>query len=278
MMPYSIQNILVPVDLSQTSLNAIETAVALAKSNNASLHLIHISETYPGDSETDYSAADANADVLSAIAGAIRHSHNLTPNVIEAEGNVTDAIIKASLQIPANVIVMGTHGASGYRDGFIGSNSYNVIKFSACPVLLVPPSRQMTAFNRVLVPVRPISGALNFYPTLSEFLPAKAALDVLGLSYQKAEANTGVLDKIVTEIDALMQPSVKAKTSWGTQASLPDAVLLHTRQTKPDLLVVTSLLDAVSKQNYIGPHAQKIIQQATVPVLSLKKADVFCFA
>src|SRR5215208_7208620 len=146
MSSYSIQKILVPVDLSETSLNALDTAVSIAVKQNATLLLLNVLETVHGSfpDEPGYSTFNNlfnTSDVLTALISAIQHSHNIKPEIFQEKGNVTDTIIKTSLAQQCDLIVMGTHGASGFRDGFIGSNTYNTIKYATCPVLSVPPRK-----------------------------------------------------------------------------------------------------------------------------------------
>ena len=109
---YSIRNILVPLDLSEPSLNALDTAVALAKKNNAGLLLLYVEETLMSAGE-GFAAAQSNRDILTALSGAIKHTHEILPTVKEAKGSVVETIIKVSQQESCDLIVMGTHGASG---------------------------------------------------------------------------------------------------------------------------------------------------------------------
>src|SRR6476620_4355433 len=162
---YHIQRILVPIDLSETSLNALDAAVAIAQKHKAQILLLNVIES-GFDSFSDdtgfFSVASMtnSSDVLTALAHAIQHTSELGPRVLQAEGNVVDTVLKTSLTCQADLIVMGTHGASGYRDSFIGSNTYNVIKHAHCPVLSIPPGRKYLNFRRPLFPIRPVSGAL----------------------------------------------------------------------------------------------------------------------
>ncbi|MDQ6609683.1 MAG: universal stress protein, partial [Bacteroidota bacterium] len=207
------------------------------------------------------------------------HKHDIEPNVIEAEGNVSEAILKEALQLPCDLIVIGTHGTSGYRDGFIGTNAYNIIKYASCPVLTIPPKRKIVVFKKLLFPIRPITGALMQFDTVANFLAANATIDVVGLSYHTIEGETNLLDKIVEEIRMQLKKSgASTQTFWGSIASIPEAVLQHAQQANSDLIVITSLLDNMTKSNYIGPHAQRIIHQSKVPVLIIKKMGVPAFA
>jgi len=170
---------------------------------------------------------------------------------------------------------MGTHGASGYRDGFIGSNTYSVMKHAYCPVLSIPPKRKFIHFSNAVFPIRPASGALARYDVLCHFLTRQSTVDVLGLSYRKMETGTRVLEKIVGEINTKVESDgVHIKTAWGSGKGIAEDVMHHVQQSLNDLIVVTSLLDVANKPGFIGPHTQKIIHSSRIPVLSTKGIGV----
>lgn len=275
---YTIQNILVPIDLSETSLNALQTAVALAKIHGATIHLLHVDETLPGynDNQTDsLLSSEINKDVLTALAGTVRQNAGMLPAVHEEAGHVSDRILKTAAQTQCDLIVMGTHGASGFRDGFIGSNTYSVFKYASCPVLSIPPKRKFSSFKKVLFPIKPISGAFLPYHVASHFLAANSLVDVLGLSYLNIERETDVLDKIVEEFsDRWDDKKITIRTSWSQGASVAFDILQFAQQNMPDLIVLTSVLDALPKSNFVGPNAQKVIHGSRVPVLQIKKVGV----
>lgn len=277
---YRINNILVPVDLSESSLNALETSVSIAKKNQATLHILHVDEnnfqTIDDMGSSYFSNTINNADVINALVGAIQHTHSIQPIVSIEEGNVAETIIKASFLNHTDLIVMGSHGASGYRDGFIGNNTYNVIKHAACPVLSVPQRKKLNGLKKILFPIRPVTGALMPYKVVSHFTNPDTVMEVLGLTYRMiAETADSVLETIVSEIkDQLKKDKVIVKPLWSDGHSIADDIVKYTNQTNPDLVVVTSALDVTSKPRYIGPHAQKIIHCSKAPVLSIKKLSV----
>jgi len=280
---YKINRVLVAVDLSESSLNALDAAVNIAKKHKASLHVLHIDETNfqtIEDVGTRYFSNTINAgDVITALVGAIQNAHNIKPIVSMEEGNVAETIIKTSCLQHADLIVIGTHGASGYRDGFIGNNTYNVIKYASCPVLCIPQKKKLTNIRRIVFPVRPVTGALMPYEVISHFTNPGTILEVMGLTYRMImDTANAVLSTVINEInEQLKKDQVIAKPLWNEAGSIPDEIVKYTNTTNPDLLVVTSALDVTSKPKYIGPHAQKIIHSSKAPVLSIKKITVPSF-
>lgn len=278
---YHIRKIIVPVDLSETSLNALDTAVHFAKQHEASLQLLNVVEN-SFDLQDELSVtgnASSSSDVLTALAAAIEHTNEIRPEIIQVEAGVTGAIIRHSLANQADLIIMGTHGASGFRDGFIGSNTYGVIKYATCPVLTIPPKRKIFSFKKPLFPIRPVSGALARFDVVSHFLSRNSFMDVLGLSYRIMEQDSNILNKIVYEIeDKLILNGIRASSRWNKSNVISEDVLQSAIENNSDLIVVTSALDVTTKPNFIGPHSQKIINCSRVPVLSIKKISVPSFA
>lgn len=280
---FRINNILVPIDLSESSLNALDAAVVIAKKHNASIQLLHVEENNFNDLEeihlAGYSSVHNAIDIINALTGAIQHTHGIKPMLLQKEGNVSDNIIRASFLYHADLIVMGAHGASGFREGFVGNNTYNVIKYAACPVLSVPQRKKVTGFDKILFPIRPVTGALMPYSIVSHFTSPKTVMEVFGLSYRVVETGTSVLDTLVNEIkEKLEKDKVISKVSWSEGSTIADEILRHAYITNPDLIVVTAALDVTSKPKYIGPHAQKIIHSSKAPLLSIKKIGIPSFA
>jgi nucleotide-binding universal stress UspA family protein len=275
---FKIKRILVPVDLSETSLNALETAAHLASQHEASLDIIYVAEKILEANNPDVSSVQDtlhSTDVLSAISTSIEGRFLIEVNTLQADGNVAEQILRAALASTASLIVMGTHGASGFRKGFVGSTTYAVIKHAPCPVLQIPPRRKVTRFWKALFPIRPVTTALSRYDVVGSILEKGATLDILGLSSRRFDTGTAVLEKVVDEIRTLLdEGGVNPATHWGQGAMIADDVLSTVPQLGSDLLVVTSVLDVINKPHYIGPHAQRIINQSSIPVLSIQKVSL----
>lgn len=281
-MNYFIRKILVPLDLSETSLNALETASVLAERNDAQIVLLHVHETTLEGADDKFSslfASQAQSDVLAAIVSGLEHRCSSRPELVQESGPVVETIVKTALQYSVDVVVMGTHGASGYRSEFIGTTCYGVLKHAACPVLTIPPKRKFTGLQKVLFPVRPVTGALMRFDIASQFMAPGVSMDVLGLSNQRFERETTVLHKLVGEIrEKLEENNIHVYPVWGAGNSITDDVLGFIHENQPGLVVLTPVIDFNTKLSFIGPHAQKILHQCRVPLLHIKKATVPMFA
>jgi nucleotide-binding universal stress UspA family protein len=275
---YYIKKILAAVDISDTSLNALHFAASVAREHGASLQILNVIEpsfTPDVNGGFRFTSSTSSMNVLSAFAATVEHSNYPQPQVTQVNGHVVESVISIAMAEQCDLIVLGTHGASGFRPGFIGTNAYNVIKYSPCPVLIIPPKRKHSFFKKILFPVRPITGALMPYEIIRQFLPAHSKLDILALSYLRMERQTSVVHKIAEKVnDSSPAYKVKVDVTWGKGISIADDILQHERQTTPDLILLNPALDASSKPDFIGPQVQRIVHSATTPIVSVKHLGV----
>jgi nucleotide-binding universal stress UspA family protein len=142
------QRILVPIDGSDTSGRALREAIKLAD-GKTQLRLLHVvEEVYPLDAEgyafVDYAAlrdvARASGERLLAKAVDEARQAGVAAETVllEAEGaRVASVIDKEALDWHAELIVIGTHGRSGFSRLLFGSVAEGVVRGASAPVLLV---------------------------------------------------------------------------------------------------------------------------------------------
>jgi nucleotide-binding universal stress UspA family protein len=144
----NIQNILVPVDFSEMSMQAIQIAKQLTRRFGASIHLAHVRQCNYG------------ADVVAPAPPIVPFS--FMPYEQEGERSVLkeleavaskcgvpsascdvlsgappfDEICRVGQRIPADLIVMPTHGRAGLKHVFLVSTAERIVRHSSCPVLV----------------------------------------------------------------------------------------------------------------------------------------------
>ncbi len=137
-----MKNILVPVDFSQQSLVAFQFAKHIAKKAKATITLLNIIEPYMPFNEMGHLAAeqdyishlkDAATDYLQKIA----ENDEIEVNALVQVGSIFRLIREHIDENKIDLVVMGTQGASGLEEVFIGSNTEKIVRTSDCPVLTV---------------------------------------------------------------------------------------------------------------------------------------------
>jgi nucleotide-binding universal stress UspA family protein len=277
-----IEKILVAIDFSEPSFNGLETATCLAEKNGAVLHIIHVQDNvfhFMGVSSfTINSVANNASSILTALATDIQKKTGVKAIIIEETGYATEIIVKTAVKHKCDLIVMGTYGASGFRDGYIGTTAYTVVKFGPCPILLIPAGKKWTSFRKPLFPVRPVMTALRHYDIIRNFLEDNSTLAVLGL-YHTEEDTVKDLNELVTEMEGkLIVNKITAKTVWGKESSISNNILAQADRANSDLIIVTPAIDVSAKAFYIGPNTHNIIHNGKIPILAINKVNVYALA
>ncbi len=138
--------IIVPIDFSTNSKNALEYASALAQATKSNIILVYVVRPTTYNEVIVGMMAEKVAEKKAAGIMEIKKIiHELDVKYKDViydyeiyEGETPAEIIRCSIDTHANLIIMGTHGASGFKKIFFGSNTASVIEQSACPVLAIP--------------------------------------------------------------------------------------------------------------------------------------------
>ncbi len=146
------KKILFCTDFSENSLPAKSYAVDFAKAFNSSLSILHVVNS----SRLGYPAFEAGVpfdlqSVLLNIEESVKAAFN--DFLAEYKGQLTEIITTSRVGVPAveitrfveengiDMIVMGTHGWTGFRHLILGSTAENVVRTAKCPVLTVKSSK-----------------------------------------------------------------------------------------------------------------------------------------
>lgn len=134
-------NIVVPIDFSNCSKKALEYAINLnkiAKGNLTILHAIQVPILAGDDSTTGTEIREEVAQKLDEIRTEMPVLQEIEYDFELSFDQMTSSIIKLDKKAAVDLIVMGTKGATGAKEIFLGSNTYETIKEIKCPVLAIP--------------------------------------------------------------------------------------------------------------------------------------------
>jgi nucleotide-binding universal stress UspA family protein len=140
-----LKKILVPIDFSPPSKNAFKYAVRFAEEFGGELTLLYVLEP---QSMTGYLAIpEATAFVESDIVAAGKHLQSLITSVRNEEiepprwkvrgGLPPHEIVEVAKEMDVDLIVIATHGYTGWKHFCIGSTAERVVRAAPCPVLVV---------------------------------------------------------------------------------------------------------------------------------------------
>lgn len=133
------KNIIVGVDFSNSSLNAMRHAVSLALKTNADMHLVWVKTPGVSNNVTE----DGGDNYIHKVQASLeewkdmckQESPNTEVNTVILEGKVHVELNKYASNQSNAIIVIGAHGTSGFEEGYIGNNANRLIKDATVPIL-----------------------------------------------------------------------------------------------------------------------------------------------
>jgi nucleotide-binding universal stress UspA family protein len=299
----NIRNILVPIDFSKMSIQAIETAKRLAQRFGGNVHLVHVYQfDYPAgfmapgiwSTQPSITAQEQHTQVLTKNLCALARKQNLSPeNCHLSRGAPSfDEICRIAQQIPADLIVMSTHGYTGVRHVFLGSTAERVVQHSPCPVFVVRRRKRKSETGRtssahtILVPVdfsnssrEGLRYAIRF---ANEFGAGIILLHATYLGYIYSSEGNGIYDVHAMQESALKNAErqmrelvrtvnfgrAKFETVFTDGSPLLD-ICGFAKDHDVDLIITSTHGLTGLKHVLIGSIAERVVRHAPCPVLVL---------
>jgi nucleotide-binding universal stress UspA family protein len=144
--PYSVPTkMLLPIDFSSSSDAALQMATDLAQHFHAELCLLHVVPIFSLDSTAEYvqdteflqDARNRGEQRLDAYVAVLVAKGLIARSVIEIGNDVVGSIMSVVEREQIDMMVLSTHGTSGWRAVVFGSVAEKVVKLLQCPLLLL---------------------------------------------------------------------------------------------------------------------------------------------
>lgn len=300
----NIDRILCPTDFSDISAHAVDLATLLAgwyTARIAALHVVSAAAVLPEFSLSPSGSLDEGAlrALQSATAARFTHVSNtgIPVDVFVDVGSPATRILERAAELPADLIVMGTHGTSGFQHLMLGSVTERVLRKAVCPVLTVPPRAQATSrlpFSRLLCAIdfsESSMAALQFASSLAEEsdatltmlhvlewpweeppaprleeLPAEQGAALADYRRQREDAALARLEALASTTRVSPSPVARLRNGKAHVQILEVA-----REEKSDLIVIgvhgRNPLDMMA----FGSTTNQVVRAAACPVLTLRR-------
>lgn len=292
-----IRRVLCPVDFSEYSRRALHHAAAVAEWYAAELHVLHAYlEVAPVP--VPLLVPEPMSDVREGMTAAL-HKFVLESEIgrpfIEAvrDGDPVPTLLEYASRSGADLIVMGTHGHTGFERALLGSTTERVLHKASCPVLTIPcsadepGSAERVRFTRVLCAIdfsaasqRALEHGLAF---AEESEAGVIVLHVLGMlsdedarsqgHFRIAEYVRSRMDDVRRELAKLVPEDARA---WCDVSELVElgspahGILRVADRENADLIVMGSQGRHGLGLALFGSTTQTVVRRATCPVLTVR--------
>lgn len=278
---FIIQRILIPYDFSETAELALEHATFMAKLHKAEIHLLHVIESYSftsaisnafSKSQSEYETKiETSANVrLKEIADKLHHNSGMKVIVRTEVGKIYKKIIQVAEEMNIDLIMMGTHGSSGFQEFLIGSNSYRVVMGAPCPVVTVQTHSKKVGFKDIVLPIDNSSVSRQ---------KVKQAVEI-AKHYNSVLHIAGIMTMTDVEMQRRFEVKIHQVKEYVEEHEIPYTVKMfkgdniatitmdYSSQINADLIII--MTEQESAGLFMGSFAQQIVNHSKIPVMSIR--------
>ena len=276
-----MKNLLVAIDFSRNSIQALEYALMYADRFKADISLIWVDNSVGPDlmvERTDGESRYESRELLKEIIDKYQRKfkkRNISFNL--RKGKVYEEISKQAKKISADLIFAGTHGITGFEKYWIGSNAYRIVTHAPCPVITL---RQDFKFDRsvknILLPIDGSKQSSNKVKVTADIAEAFGAeVQVLALHTSKLGSLRRQVDKHLGIVKKhLDKNNINHIISEVSTKNLTQDTIDFAAKNEVDLIAIMTEQETTQANVFLGTFARQLVNNCPVPVLSIRTSAV----
>jgi nucleotide-binding universal stress UspA family protein len=278
-MEINSKNIIVTIDFSDESMNALRFALVFVKKIRANIHLIYVINSKnkfvnkDGIDERSF-ATEQFEKIVSKFQVRLKKSkmsYHILKGVIHLE------IIKFADSINADLIFTSTSGISGFKEYLVGKVANKIISYSKVPVISVKDDSCSRVISKIVVPVDRTLDSRQKLPIAAEIAKKhKAEIHLLFLDSSNTAVSKSQLTGYKRQVCKFLdKEEVPYKTTNFTGDNFPQMIQNYSKSIKANLIVVMSEQDSITKNLILGKNSQQLVNISTFPVLCFKPKELY---
>lgn len=304
-----IRHILCPIDFSESSRHAFDRAVGVARCYDASISVLHVLPAISGIAAVPFGPEGPGAfgrhaaDREQILSEMPRFLAIESPIDIPVEFNVIDApsvhkaVLAEAERLSTDLVVIGTHGRSGFDRLMLGSVAEKVLRTSPVPVLTVPPlvpdvvPLGRDPFKRILYATDFSEGseaALRYAASLAQHGAAQLTVihvvepipighdPLVGTAFDATAYQTVLEEEARSRLRTVVPESIRlgCDTDDVLVKGRPYVEILRVAAERQADLIVMGVhgRNAVDRLVW-GSTAEQIVRRATCPVLTVRAPE-----
>ena len=286
----AFRQILCPVDYSDCSRHGLDHALGMADTFGGTVTALHVVPVAPyadpvAGAVTGFPMEDLKAATIALEKFVANVAGSAPVTCMLRHGSVARTILVEAETLPADLIVVGTHGRSGFEHLMLGSVAERVLRKAACPVLTVPrrtpgvPVSAPITYRRILcatdfsaAAVRAMGYAESLALQMGAELTILHSIEPISslepLPSEIGMALRAARTAMLTKLGELAPPGIKL-TKVVTEGKPYREILTRAEQSACDLIVIGAH-GAFTDRFHLGSTTNHLVRQAPCPVLSLR--------
>ena len=266
-----MNRVVVGFDFSSGSAYAVDLAIDIANRWKSDIRLVYVKEKNEAEGPIREEIERRNAAVEPLLQG-------IKLEYVLRHGNPADELTRQAAEDNAALLIVGTHGMSGMKTNMLGRNSYKTIEQSPVPVLIVREDFNFSkSLDTIVVPLdnsddtrQKVSVAAMFAKTFG------STIHLLGLYTATAADVRGIVDNYVKMVEKYLDKNeIEHVTKFiNVSKNVTADTLDYANAVQADMIAIMTEQEKNLSSLILGTYAQQMINQSTIPVLTVRPKDV----
>ena len=266
-----MNNIVVGFDFSPGSAKAVDLAIDIANRWQEDIRLVYV----VNDASQDISA---QRQEIEERIGKVQHLlKGIKLEYVVRAGKVHLELAAQAREDEASLVIVGTHGMSGFRHNWIGKNTYQTITESEAPVLSVREDFNFSKdLEHIVLPLDSTSATRQKAPLAARFAKTfGATVHILGLYTSDNKDVRRLVDGYVEQVDKfLTKHGIAHEVEYAeARKNLTISTLEYADKINADLIVIMTEQEEALGSWFVGTYAQQMLTLSKRPILSMRPEE-----
>jgi nucleotide-binding universal stress UspA family protein len=269
-----MKKFLIPIDFSDTSLNAARYAVQLTSViPDAHIILYHVYSKISFatlTSKEEGSRQQVTESELEEIKNKIAVTGTENISYLAEEGSFVDNIKDYVLGNHIDMVIMGITGSSRITQVFMGTNTLNVIRNISCPVMIIPPDAKFTGLKKVVFisDFKDVARTIPFVSLKNVLNTFQPHVDILNVD---SEHYVELTDEFKIERHSMEEKLNEYKPHFSFLRAFD---FLDGISSFVETKNIDAIISVPRKHNYLSQlfktsHTKKLAYHSTVPIIAI---------
>lgn len=267
-----MKHIIVPYDFSEEARNGVALAQVLATQTSADIQLVYVQRKQPDFAHLSLAEEKQLVEQeFQKLLGELSPSlpKEVKVDYIIKKGKVYQEVVAQAEAFNDSVIVTSTHGASGFEEFFLGSNTLKILASTEVPVYTIRHGITPTPLRDIIFPLDTTFESRQKAPIvvkLAKLWGATVHIVTTTDGYDAEE--TRKLQAYIAQCEGyFVKNDVQYVTYRAEREDFIDVITAYAAKLPSSLVAITTRDKSVPSLFMIGEKAQRLLRKSPVPVL-----------
>jgi len=276
-----MKKILVAIDFSDCSINALEHAITIADKANVGIKMVWVNkpessrEVFTEGPETLSSLVEDRFEELKE-----KYKDMLEVDSLEfkiREGKIYKEIIAEADEEDVFLIMAGTHGSSGFEEFWMGSNAYRIVTSVRKPIVTIRGGIKIGRnLTKIVLPIDSTIETRQKVP-FTAYLASIFNAEVHILSVYTSKVKS-IMNRVDNYSEQVMKHLEEENISYVLESqhttNLTDLAIEYAQSIEANLISIMTEQERTTKNLWLGTYAQQMVNHSPIPVLCIHPREL----